>query len=192
MTTSSKPRLFLAAQAEPSADDDTLMERAREGDRSAFDTLVVRHQPRLIRVAFRYLADSAAAADAVQNAFIELLDSVPRYHPCGKFKAFLYRLLLNQCRRTWRTRRTESRVLGVVLSLTTDSAHDMAGARSFELDLELGLSRLRPPERSIVLLHYAGGLTYQEIADTLDAPIGTVKRRVSEAVAKLRDTLEAS
>lgn len=189
--TSQKPALVLmTARRDPAAaglDDDRLMEKVQAGDRSAFDAIVTRHQERLLRVAHRFLGDAAAAQDAVQNTFVELYCAAPRYRACGKLKSYIYRLLLNQCRRAWRSRRSESRLLALVPA--APSSHDLR-SRSFKLDIELGLSRLRAPERSIVSLHYAGGLTYQEIADTLDAPVGTVKRRVSEAVAKLRDTLD--
>ena len=173
------------------ADDDVLMERTRNGDLTAFDVLVLRHQAGLNRAAYRLLGDSAAAADAAQNTFIALLAAAPGFRACGKLKSFLLRLLLNQCRGAWRKRSLESRVLGSMDPTLAPKAHEASGVCSMRLDLDVGLRRLRAQERSVVMLHYADGLTYQEIADTLDAPVGTIKRRVSEAVAKLRDTLEA-
>ena len=172
----------------PPSDDD-LMLLARGGAREAFDQLVVRHQTRMLRVAFRLLRESACAADAVQNTFVELFCNLTRYRACGKFKSYLYRLLLNQCRRVMRRGRTEQRALATV-SAMQHLTHDQILEHEHQHDLNRRLAVISPKQRAVLLLRFTADLGYQEIADTLDIPVGTVKSRVSEAVARMRETME--
>lgn len=175
-----------ASDAERS--DDELMLLVRGGRHQAFDTLVSRHQTRMLRVAYRFLRDSHAAADAVQNTFVEVFVGVASYKPQGKLRSYLYRLLLNQCRRVYRRSRVEQRVHSMLPPETMTS--DELVARERQHAVECALSRLPPKQRNVLLMRYTAELGYQEIADALDIPLGTVKSRIFEATARLRDLLE--
>jgi len=182
----SKLRLVPASGAELS--DDELMERARRGYPGAFDALVTRHQARMLRVAARLMGDQTSAADAVQNAFVELFCALDRYQACGKLKSYLYRLLLNQCRHSWRRERSALRFLMSIASHA--EPRKVPAPNGFDLDVERSLAKLPEQQRAAVLLHYAGGLTQQEIADALEIPVGTVKSRIFEAMGRIRQSME--
>jgi RNA polymerase sigma-70 factor, ECF subfamily len=190
-------RLSLVPSAEPGSEavplvsrsDDELMLLARGGARGAFDTLVRRHQTRVLHVAARRLGGSAAAADAAQNAFLEIYRALPRYQARGIFAAYLYKVLLNQCRATARSRRFEGQ-LDAPLPEATPSAEGEILARERQRDVDAAVGRLGDKLRDVVLLRYGAGLAYEEIAASLGVPIGTVKRRLFDAMERLRQSLE--
>jgi RNA polymerase sigma-70 factor, ECF subfamily len=168
--------------------DDDLMLLARAGAPGAFDTLIRRHQPRMLRLSYRYLGDASLAADAAQNAFVALFRTLPSYRAQGKFSSYLYRLLLNQCRMTKRSRRAEQKALDVVSSWEERNVAETL-QRERQREVEVAVGELSVKLREVVLLRYGAGLEYGDIAETLDIPLGTVKRRMFDAMAKLREVL---
>ena len=90
-------------------DNDSLMLLARGGLDGAFDALVRRHQTRTLRIAAKYLGQSAVAKDVAQNTFLEIHRALPRYKARGRFESYLYRVLLNQCRMASRAARNAAR-----------------------------------------------------------------------------------
>lgn len=171
--------------------DDELMLLARGGLERAFDVLIRRHQARALRLAARFLAAPAQAPDAVQCAFVEIYRALPQFQARGKFKAYLYRVVLNQCRMVRRSARAELRAFqGADFQLETNDTELLARERS--RDVEAAVAKLSEKLRIVVLLRYAADLSYDEIAATLEVPTGTVKRRLFDAMAKLRGLLEES
>ncbi len=178
-----------------SASDDELMQLAQHGQGAAFDALVRRHQTRVVRIAARYLGDRTSAADAAQSTFVELYRALPRYQAQGKFAAFLYRVLLNQCHLTKRARRSEGRAFDV-LSNQPQPASDIPDqailSREKNHELQNALAALSPKLRDVLVLRFAGELPYEEIAAVLKLPLGTVKRRIFDGLEKLRGIMEHS
>jgi RNA polymerase sigma-70 factor (ECF subfamily) len=200
-----KPRLrLLPSPAEPSAgeeasvpldarSDDDLMLLARAGVEPAFEALVRRHQARMLRVAARYLGRVDLAPDAAQNAFIEIHRGLGRYQPRGRFSSFLYRVLLNQCRMARRSARAESAALDRAAREPADGAtlsDEQILARERQRDLDQAVAGLSEKLRSVVLLRYTAGLDYARIAETLDVPLGTVKRRMFDALRILHEKMQ--
>lgn len=165
--------------------DDELMLLARGGSKVAFEALVRRYQARVLSVAARRLGQRALAADVAQNAFLEVYRALPRYQPRGMFPAFLYRVLLNQCRMQQRSARAEGRARDT-MEETAGASDDAILAREWQREVDSALRDLSPKLRDVVLLRYSAELTYEEIAEALDVPMGTVKRRLFDAMAKLR------
>jgi len=189
------------ADDQPMRSDDDLMLLARGGMMDAFDELVRRHQGRVLRVAARRLARRELAPDVAQNAFLDLYRALPRYQPRGRFEAYLFRAVVNQCRMAERAARSEGRLRAPLAAAAAEveaaqvsqpdtSAEARILARERERDLERAVARLSEKLRDVVSLRYAGGLGYEEIAETLGLPVGTVKRRLFDAVEKLRQILE--
>ena len=173
--------------------DDDLMLLARGGMVTAFDALVRRHQHRVLRVAARLVGRSSMARDVAQNAFIEIYRALPRYQARGKFVPYLNRVVLNQCRMLFRSARVERHVLEVVTQTPAPIGRQAEAeiiARERQREVEVALGGLSEKLRNVVVLRYSGGLTYDEIAETLVVPVGTVKRRLFDAMEKLRRTME--
>ena len=195
-----------AGEPEPRLEDrsdDDLMLLARGGVGAAFDALVRRYQSRALRLAARHLGRVAAVADVAQNAFLSVYRAIPRYRPSGQFAAYLYRAVLNECRMVRRSERVRGRyhltldpALAVgaadVLALTAPAptAEALVLEREREHDVEWAVARLSDKLRDVVSLRYGAGLPYDQIADTLQIPVGTVKRRLFDALEKLRRNLE--
>ncbi len=207
------PHLQIAAPGQPAGpagavdelpprSDDELMLLARGGIVEAFDELVRRHQVRVLRVAARRLADREMAPDIAQCAFLDLYRALPRYQARGRFGAYLFRAVLNQCRMAERAARTERRhrlrPAGPVdpdrearqVPALDSSAETRVLERERDRDLERAVGRLSPRLRDVISLRYAASLGYNEIAETLAIPVGTVKRRLFDAVEKLRRLME--
>jgi RNA polymerase sigma-70 factor (ECF subfamily) len=170
--------------------DDELMLLARGGSSAAFDTLVRRHQQRVLSVAARRLGRPALAADVAQNAFIEVYRALPRYRARGRFRAFLYQILLNQCRMLERSHRIEARVLETVTDVHPLPPEDEILAREWRREVEVALGGLSHKLRDVILLRYSADLGYAEIAEALRVPVGTVKRRLFDGLAQLRERVE--
>jgi RNA polymerase sigma-70 factor, ECF subfamily len=181
----SNPKLSLVVSAatEHATTDDVLMQRARDGHTAAFEQLVRRHQGRVLRVAVRYSADVTVAQDIAQSTFLELHRSLVRYEPRGHFTAYLCRIALNQCRLEGRRRQRAALLFGAIRVSTAPVFDERP-------DLQRAVAGLSTKLREVVILRYSGDLDLSEIAMTLDIPLGTVKRRLFDAMAKLRQTLE--
>ena len=175
--------------------DDELMLLARGGRGSAFDELVRRHQRRVLGVAARYAHSPGLARDVAQSTFLELYRAVASYQPRGAFTSFLFSILLNQCRMAWRTARVEDRRRAAVAVAWVDEADPDTSearilARERSREVQRALDRLSEKLRAVVVLRYSGDLSYQEIAGALDIPLGTVKRRLFDALHQLRLIME--
>jgi RNA polymerase sigma-70 factor (ECF subfamily) len=174
-------------------DDDDLMLLARGGLPGAFATLVRRHQARALRVAARRLGRGAPATDVVQNTFLEVYRALGRYQPRGRFTSYLYRALLSQCSLAQRRARAEARAAALPAPpapVAPPSQEAAILARERERDVEAALGRLGAKLRDVVLLRYSAELRYEEIAEALAIPVGTVKRRLFDAMERLRELLE--
>jgi RNA polymerase sigma-70 factor (ECF subfamily) len=176
-----------------SRSDDELMLLARGGSHAAFDRLVQRHQGRVLCVAARHLGRSDLAPDVAQNTFVQIYRALPRYQPRGKFVAYLYCVLLSQCRIAHRSARVERQALGEAARLPSraaEGADEQILARERQREVESAVQKLSEKLRAVVLLRYSAGLEYQMIAEALGVPVGTVKRRLFDAVEKLRRKME--
>lgn len=193
MASNSRPMLTLlptAAEGPLTARaDDELMLLARGGMQTAFEVLVRRHQARMLRIAMRYTGDATLAQDVAQSAFLELFRSCDRYQSRDRFVGYLCRIVINQCRMATRAARTRRQH---VMQASADVSQDADAIlqRERRRDLQRAVDRLSEKLRLVVVLRYGGELELTEIADTLELPLGTVKRRLFDAMAKLRDFLE--
>jgi RNA polymerase sigma-70 factor, ECF subfamily len=170
--------------------DDDLMQLARDGVDSAFDELVRRYQVELLRVAARHLGSRALAPDLAQNTFLQVYGALDRYEARGAFRAYLHRVLLNQCRMSRRSAQISLRALENS-NLWRGSDELYVVEQEKRRDLERALNRLSEKLRDVVVLRYCGDLDYEEIAQALAVPVGTVKRRLFDAMAKLREIVES-
>jgi RNA polymerase sigma-70 factor, ECF subfamily len=182
------PRVALAER-----EDDDLVLLARGGLLQAFDELVRRHQPRVLGLAAKYLGRVELAPDVAQNTFLAVYRSLPGYRPQGRFAAYLFKILLNQCRMTRRSHVFQHRALEAVQWLGEPSGPDVEERlleRERRREVERALEGLSEKLRVVLILRYTGALSLAEIADTLELPLGTVKRRLFDGVERLRRELE--
>jgi RNA polymerase sigma-70 factor (ECF subfamily) len=166
-----------------------LVEAASHGDHEAFEVLATSAGDRLYAVARLILRSSDLAEDAVQEALVRAWQQLPSLRDPDKFDAWLYRLVVNACAEQGRQLRRWSRH---VRPLPTDpSVSDDTGSVADREQLERGFTRLKPDQRSVVVLHYYNGLSTTEIARILGIPEGTARSRLHYATEAMRAVLEA-
>lgn len=178
-------------QMPPAEDPDALlMCRVAQGSREAFAELVRRHQNGLLNFFVRMGAYSDGD-DLVQETFLRLYRNRERYRPTARFTTFLYVLArhawADHGRKTWRRERLESG-LEAEARIAERPGSTPSAAR---LDVQAALDRLSPKLKEVLVLNVYQGLRYQEVAEVLDIPLGTVKSRVNLAMQELRKLLLA-
>jgi len=168
----------------------TVVERAQHGDIDAFEVIVREVGGRLVAVAFRILRDIPAAEDAVQQTLVTAWRELPGLRDPEHLEAWLYRILVRACAaEARRFGRWRAGVRDVSPDAPADSnAYRRVADRD---ELERGFRRLTPDQRAVIVLRYWRDLPQEEIAKTLDIPLGTVKSRLHHATAALRAALEA-
>ncbi len=172
--------------------DEYLLAAARTGDRPAWQRLVARWQPRLLRHAWRLLGDVERARDAVQDAWLEILRNLGRLDDLAAFPAWAYQIVTRRCQRLFRGTDQQRRSAD---ALTVEADEICSDAHDGELDVDIvqvltALQSLPGAQRSVLALFYLESLSVAEIAVALDVPPGTVKTRLMHARNKIRAQLE--
>jgi RNA polymerase sigma-70 factor, ECF subfamily len=167
--------------------DRDVVAAAANGDHDAFEVLAVSSGSRLFGIAFLILRDRQRAEDAVQETLVHAWRELPKLRDLGRFDAWLHRILVNACNDVGRHQRRWSTEVRLVRPEA--SVADEAGALADRDQLERGFRRLRPEQRTVVVLHFYVGLTVPEIAATLAIPAGTIKSRLHYATRTLRASL---
>jgi len=172
-----------------------LVERARSGDRAAFETLIDTRMWRLLRLASSILLHDADASDAVQDSCVRAWVELPRLRDPNLFDPWLWRIVINACRDTQRRRQRASvRELtidgdGAVMDVAADGPGP--GETIPEADLvRLAFARLDADRRTILILHHVEERPISEIATLLGIPEGTAKWRLHAARRALERALE--
>ncbi len=158
-----------------------------------WDEIVERHSDRVYRLAYRLTGNRHDAEDLTQEVFVRVFRSLSTYTP-GTFEGWLHRittnLFLDQARRKQRIRFDALSDERADRLMSTSPAPDAAYAdQTFDDDIELALATLPPDFRAAVVLCDVEGLTYEEIAEILDAKLGTVRSRIHRGRAMLRAAL---
>lgn len=154
--------------------DAELVRRHLLGDRDAFATLVRRHERRVYNVALRMLGRPEDAADASQEVFLTCLRKLGGFRGDAAFTTWLHRVTVNACLDALRRRSREQPEEEPPERATGDHA-DAAGAAA---DVQRGLLAIPEEYRAVLVLHDLQGLPYEEVAEALGAPVGTVKSRL--------------
>ena len=186
--------------------DQILVERAQAGDRHAFDQLVSKYQRKLGRLLSRFIRDSAEIEDVTQEAFVKAYRALPSFRGDSAFYTWLYRIGINtaknylvaQGRRAPTSTQFDSEEAETFES--ADQLRDINTPESLLMSKQIGetvnsaIDALPEELRRAIVLREIDGLSYEEIAEMMDCPIGTVRSRIfraREAVAeKLRPLLD--
>ena len=167
-----------------------LVARSQEGDKEAFGELVRRYQRLVVGIAYRMSGDASLAEDAAQDAFLRAWRQLSRfqYRGRGSFRAWLCRIVTNIT--TDRLRRARPMVSLDALSLPGGPGPDETYLRNEEAQrVREAVLRLPEASRAALILREYEGLSYREIAEALNIPLGTVMSRLNYARKKLRQEL---
>ncbi|MBI3223228.1 MAG: RNA polymerase sigma factor RpoE [Nitrosomonadales bacterium] len=188
--------------------DQQLVERAQRGDKHAFDLLVTKYQRKLGRLISRFVRDPAEAEDVTQDAFIKAYRALPGFRGESAFYTWLYRIGINTAKNHLlanKRRPPTTTPLDADEAEALDEASLLHEVSTPENELmskqvvhvvQTSLQQLPEDLRSALTLREIEGLSYEEIAEVMNCPIGTVRSRIfraREAVAEnLRPLLETS
>jgi len=172
--------------------DQALVERVQKGDKKAFDVLVLKYQNKIIQLVNRYVHDPEEARDVAQDAFIKAYKAVGRFRGDSAFYTWLYRIAINTAKNH------------LVAGGRRPPNIDIDAQDAEQYDGAMGLKEYATPERLLlkdeiealiakaidelpddlrtaIILRELEGLSYEEIAQTMDCPIGTVRSRIFRA-----------
>lgn len=171
-----------------------LVERAKSGDHSAYEALVVAHQGIAFRAAYLILGNSADAADAAQDGFIKAFYALKGFRTGSPFRPWLLKIVTNEARNRHRSSgRRRALVERVAESRSWSGAapspEELALRTDEQRELMDALMRLKDKDRAVVGYRYVLELSENETAAALGVPKGTVKSRSARALARLRDEM---
>ena len=168
--------------------DLALVRRAKKGDYRAFDLLVLKYQSRIVSIAFKFVKEIQLAEDISQEAFIKAYRSIDSFREESAFYTWLYRITANTAKNylVSKGRRKESSISEMSISEnedffelpTNDSPEQILMAQSLKDTIYDALSNLPEDTRTALSLREFEGLNYEEIAEIMNCPVGTVRSRI--------------
>ncbi len=180
-----------APSIEGDAEERRLIDRSAAGDQEAFRQLVTRYHRLVINVAFRALGELSLAEDVAQEVFLKVYKALPSYRHDKPFKHWLHRVAANAVTDALRRRRPVVSLDGLEqqpASRESDPA-DVATRHDLQRSVRQAIASLPSHYRDTIALQAFGELSYEEIAKTLDIPLGTVMSRLNGAKRLLRERL---
>lgn len=178
--------------------DIELVRRVQAGEKNAFDVLVLKYQQRVMNLAMRYVRDQHIAMDIAQEAFIKAYKGLKNFRGDSAFYTWLYRITINTAKNHLVTmsRRLPANDIDAQEAEQYESAEGLHETASPESELQKdevhqviidAIQSLPDDLRTAITLREIEGFSYEEIADTMDCPIGTVRSRIFRA----RESIEA-
>ena len=191
--------------------DTALLSRCQGADASAFDEIVLRYKQKIFQYILRMVGDSDEAEDLTQEVFVKTYLSLSAFRSQASLNTWIYRIAGNLCIDAHRKRtRRETAFGGSAISLderpgpgfdsdeartswdVADERHEpfsLLAKQELDSQIQAALGRLPEKMRSVVILHDIEGFAYEEIAEIVDCPLGTVKSRLFNARVQMRDML---
>jgi RNA polymerase sigma-70 factor, ECF subfamily len=163
-----------------SAPDEQLVRSFLGGDGDAFGALVERHERRVYNLAFRMLGNREDARDISQDVFLTCLRKLSGFRGASSFTTWVHRITVNACYDALRKRGREELVGDEESGFPEPPASpsDLAEEAALSVDIQRALLRVLPEFRVVLVMHDVQGVPYEEIAEALGAPVGTVKSRL--------------
>lgn len=183
------------------APDRVLVERVQRGDKAAFDLLVLKYQHKLVKLISRYVRDHSEALDVAQESFLKAYRAIPKFRGDSAFYTWLYRIAIN----------TAKNYLVARSRRLPESTVDSSDAEQFDGESELkdyatperllmraeieqtiigAIEDLPQDLKTAITLRELEGLSYEEIAEVMDCPVGTVRSRIFRAREAINKRLE--
>ncbi len=174
------------------AADQVLVERVQKGDKKAFDVLVLKYQQKVANLISRYIRDPAEVLDVTQEAFIKAYRALPKFRGDSAFYTWLYRVAINTAKNhlAAQSRRppqddieaetAEQMDMGTRLK-EQDTPEQLALQEEIARTIKSAMEALPDELRTAITLREFEGLSYEEIAEAMECPIGTVRSRIFRA-----------
>lgn len=171
-------------------EDARLVRRCQRGDLDAFGDLVEKYQRPVFNAALRMVGNYETAKDIMQTTFVKAFSRLDDFNPSYRFFSWLYRITINE---SINVLKRESKIVSFDKRLAAESRHPNPEARMVQNEQHEkfmeALHRLEPKYRSLIVLKYVVGLSYEEIGPIVDLPLRTVKSRLYAARLLLREAM---
>jgi RNA polymerase sigma-70 factor, ECF subfamily len=172
--------------------DEDLVLRVQQGDKSAFDFLVIKYQHKIIQLVNRYVKDPSEAQDVAQEAFIKAYRALGNFRGDSAFYTWLYRIAINTAKNylVSRSRRSSDYQVDIQDAEALENAPQLQGMETPErlllnqeiIDtIKIAIDKLPEEMRTAIMLREFEGMSYEEIAEAMDCPVGTVRSRIFRA-----------
>ena len=181
------------------ASDEELIARFQQGDNYAFDLLVKRYKDPLLNFIYRFIGEKNEAEDIVQETFLRLFKNKHYYKEIAKFSTWIYTIAGNLAKTELRKRKRR-KLFSISHYLSTEKDYDIPDeTTSPESDtntlitdkiIQRAIDKLSPKFKQVIILRDIQGFSYEEIAEIVGIPLGTVKSRVNRARLKLQEDLQ--
>ena len=177
----------------PDASDLSLVQRVQRGERSAYDLLVLKYQHKVVKLVMRYLRNPADAEDVAQEAFVKAYRALPQFRGDSAFYTWLYRIAINTAKNALAARDRNPVSYELDLQTNDDSSDMVSRLKDPETPEGLALTEeirdtvnhaieeLPEDLRTAIVLRELEGMSYEEIAASMDCPVGTVRSRIFRA-----------
>jgi len=175
------------------ASDLSLVRRVQRGERGAYDLLVLKYQHKVVKLVMRYLRNPADAEDVAQEAFVKAYRALPQFRGDSAFYTWLYRIAINTAKNALAARERNPVSYEFDLSGNDESSDMVSRLKDPETPEGLALteeirdtvnhaiSELPEDLRTAIVLRELEGMSYEEIAASMDCPVGTVRSRIFRA-----------
>jgi len=172
--------------------DAQLVRRVQKGDKGAFDLLVLKYQHKIVNLVMRYVRDPDQALDITQEAFLKAYRALPRFRGDAAFYTWMYRIAVNTAKNYLAAQRR--RPMDVELDMQdpdqfdlhaklkdTDTPEAVTLSHELQSTVERAIAALPDDLRTAIVLRELDGMSYEEIAETMECPVGTVRSRIFRA-----------
>lgn len=172
--------------------DDDLVARVQQGDKKAYDLLVIKYQHKVVQLVNRYLKDPSEAQDVAQEAFIKAYRAIGGFRGESTFYTWLYRIAINTAKNYLlsRNRRSSQYEVDIQEAEAVENAPQLQGLETPDRLLmndeivkaiRAAMDSLPDEMRTAIMLREFEGLSYEEIATAMECPVGTVRSRIFRA-----------
>ena len=184
--------------------DHDLVARAQQGSEKAYRELLGRYERPVFSIIYRMIRDREQAEDLAQETFVRVFNNIDRYDSRYKFSSWVFKIATNLTIDWIRRREVETvsidgsrnaltsdeiEATSITLASKDENPEELLEAKQLGAEIEAAISRLRPEYRAAILLRHVDGREYQEIADILSLPLGTVKTYIHRGRNELRESL---
>lgn len=187
------------------ASDHDLVTRAQTGSEKAYRELLGRYQRPVFSIIYRMIRDREQAEDLAQETFVRVFNNIDRYDPRFKFSSWIFKIATNLTIDHIRRKELDTvsidgsrnavtseqiEATSITIASTDENPEELLEAKELGEQIEGAISKLRPEYKAAILLRHVEGREYQEIAEILSLPLGTVKTYIHRGRNELREQLQ--
>jgi RNA polymerase sigma-70 factor (ECF subfamily) len=170
------------------SDDTKLIKRCVEGDRQAFETLLIRYEKPVFNAAYRMLNNREDAIDVTQIVFLKVFENIKGFDPSRRFFSWVYRITLNESI-NWLGRRKRQEPLRDDMADNRKNPEQAVVCEELCASVQAALMTIKTDYRTVIILKHFLGCSYMEISEALEIPEKTVKSRLYSARQLLKNAL---